>query len=477
MKKAPRRTTQLLKSHRLRTCIVMLSLVTLAAPANICAQEDSEGWSVGTLDISGLKWGKQTRRIRIANNSDDYRFLAVECETRSVKAGFVNPRVTRSNYIIFPGQEGEVSVTIDVPESFSKVIVKFGLYDVIDTLDDLALGEKLYGIEETVDVEFPETLKPYMSLRLRPGGALRYNETLSDDLQLAINLLLIQGKSVNTISEIVGLPTEYVNHLIRLLTEEGLVTAPGGWTRSALIAIENLPFSRLDSLVNTTATKMTESLRNSVTDYRQLHSDLIAAGKVAPYADQVVEGTGILHHLYPVICGIVLWERLGSKFLGSPDGPVQLMRQSSPCEYMADGYGYILADPAAKDGRGYFHFDTLRQRKIFGLGGGKLACYEPPAGSRSPNYKVVAGKRPILYLVDEARADTPLNVLTKPLEPLRDNFDSALTGIFNRSGAKLTNAHRLWLWNRLTTQIIDSLIKAGVIEDHNLNYFTWKSDE
>ena len=472
MKNAPRPIT-----YPLNALIVFIALVTLAAPANVFAQEESDTWSIGTLDISGLKWGKQTRRIRIANNSDDYRFLAAECETRSLKPGFVKPRVTRSNYIIFPGQEGEVRVTIDVPESFSKVIVKFGLYDVVDTLDDLVLGEKLYEIEETVDVTFPETLEPYLSLKLRPGGALRYNETLSDDLQLALNLLLIQGKSAITISEIIGLPPEYVTHLIRLLTEEGLVTAPSGWIRSALVAIEKLPFEELDRVVDKLAAEMSETITNSVKDYQKLHKELIADETVAAYGDQAVEGTGILHHLYPVICGIVLWERLGSSFLGSDDGPVQLMKQSSPCEYPAVGYGYILADPAAKDGRAYFHFDTKRQRKIFGLGGGKLACYEPSAGSRSPNYKVVAGKRPILYLVDEARADKLFNVLIKPLEPLRDSFESESKNIFNQSKAKFTNAHRLWLWNRLTTQVIDALIKDGVIEDHNRNYFTWKSDE
>ena len=78
--------------------------------------------------------------------------------------------------------------------------------------------------------------------------------------------------------------------------------------------------------------------------------------------------------------------------------------------------------------------------------------------------------------MDEARADTLFNVLIKPLNPLRDSFESELKGIFNQSNSKFTDAHRLWMWNRLTTQIIDMLIKDGVIEDHNRNYFTWKSD-
>lgn len=475
MKKAPRLITDRLNVFFVY--LMLTSLSVLAVSSNAEAQEESSGWSVGALDIDGLKWGKQTRRIRVANNSDDYRFLAAECVTRSVKKGFENPRIARSNFIIFPGQEGELSVTIDVPESFTKVVVKFGLYDVVDTLDDLSLGEKIYEIEGSVDVEFPSTLKPYLNLKLRPGGALRYNQTLSDDLQLALNLLLIHGKSVLGISEIVGLTPEYVRHLIKQLTDEGLVVTPGGWTRSALVAIEKLPFERLDSLVNVTASDMTATVSASVNDYRQLHKELIAEGVVAEFGDQAVEGTGILHHLYPVVCGIVLWERLGSKFLGSPDGPVRLMRQSSPCEYPAPGYGYILADPDAKDGIGYFHFDTKRQRKIFALGGGKLSCYEPVAGSRTPNYKVIAGKRPILYLVDERRADTLFNVFTGALEPARDKFESSLKRIFNRSKVKLTNGHRLWIWNRLTTEIIFALVKDGVIEDHNRDYFTWKSDE
>ncbi|MFQ5607655.1 MAG: hypothetical protein ACE5GA_06890, partial [Candidatus Zixiibacteriota bacterium] len=255
----------------MRSAVLAAAALILMPEVSPFAQSEAGDWEIGELDLSGLKWGKQTRRIPIRNNTDDYHFLVAHCVTQSARQGYARPRETVSNYVVLPGEQGLVHIVIDVPESFAEVTVTFGIYDVVDTLDDLALGSKLYGREERVKVIFPESLEAIRESNLRAGWILRYNESLSDDLQLALNLMLARGEPISKIAESTGLPTEYVIHLVRLLSENGLARITDTAISSALVAVEDLPFRRIDALISASARDMQAALIQASAIYHSEH--------------------------------------------------------------------------------------------------------------------------------------------------------------------------------------------------------------
>ncbi len=456
--------------------VAMLTFLTIAGAKSVKAQIFTEDWAISEPDLSGLVWGPQEISVDVRNNSGDYKFFVVRTETRSPLRRFGGVRHFTSNYIFVPDEEKSVKFTVDVPENLTYYTLQLGFFAVVDTLDDLALGKEIYDHIYTLTPPTPAGLVDYEKSLPKAGSVLKYNASLKTDLALLIHKSLQQRSSIGALSKKLGVPFAVLSRIIRSMEEFGIVKANGDNTyQSALTTIEGLPADEINSLIDTFADSFAEAIGKAMPKFIEKRQKMMDAGLITQGKKETLEGTGMMHHLFPLVGGIVMWEEVGSEFLIRGEGPPQIISLDAPCDMVTEGYGYILLDSSLRDGGEFYYYDPSSRRRVFGDHVPAVMCTRRiPTANMAPNYFLPSKETALMYTHDIDRVEDAVKLLTKPLIPIRKKFSSKVESIFKKSGVELLPAHRFWLWNRLVTITVRRLVDAKVLDKEWGRFFTWR---
>ncbi len=451
---------------------LLASITGGAADAQIITQD----WSITEPDLSDLRWGAQEISVRVRNNSGKYKFFVAKSETRSPLRRFSEVRTFKSNYIFVPDEEKEISFVVDAPENLSYVTVKIGFYDVVDTLDDVKLGKEIYLDTFKVTPPAPPGLAQYSSFTPRAGSILKYNTSLKTDLALLIHTMLQEPLSVEELTKRLDLPFAVVSRTIRNMEEHGFVRQESeNLYRTTLTTIEGLPAASIRGLMDRNASRMAETLEQALQRFILKRQQMMDSGLVTRGTRETLEGTGMLHHLFPLVGGITLWENVGSQFIIGGEGPPQIIDLDAPCDMVTEGYGYVLMDTSLSDGDEFFYYDPNLKRRVFGDHVPAVLCARrAPSAKVRPSYYLPSKKTTLMYYYDKERVADAVDLLSYPLIPIRDKFSAEVESLFEKSNVQLMPAHRFWLWNRLVTSVMQKLVNDGVLEDRRREFFTWR---
>ena len=122
--------------------VLIIRLVVIGLLAGSLAAQQPE-LVVGSIDFPERAWGNQELPFEVTNNTDWLKFLVIEAHV-GFEGSYVNPhRVTRTNVVLEPGKLA-VEVDLVVPSNYGLMTLWLRIYDVVDTLDDLTLGTKIF---------------------------------------------------------------------------------------------------------------------------------------------------------------------------------------------------------------------------------------------------------------------------------------------------------------------------------------------
>lgn len=453
--------------------VVFLALISFRqVPAQIITKD----WAITEPNLDSLHWGAQEISVRVRNNSGAYKFFVATSATRSPMRRYSEIRTHQSNYIFVPDEEKDITFIVDVPENLSFVTSDVSFYDVVDTVDDLSFGKQIYDHTFKVTPPTPPGLRDYTSLAPRAGSILKFNKALKTDLSLLIHTMLQEPQSIETIATRLKLPVSVVTRTIRGLESYGFVRKADDDTyRSTLTPIEGLSPGEVNSLIDKYTARMSAAIEVALPKFLEKRQQMMDAGLVTKGSKQTLEGTGMLHHLFPVIGGITLWENVGSQFLIGGDGPPQVIDLDAPCDMAAEGYGYVLVDSSLHDGDDFYFYEAPLKRRVYGENVPAVLCTRRiPTATMKPSYYLPSKKTTLMYYYDTDRVADAVNIFRDPLVPMRESFRSDVDKLFDNSGVRLTAAHRYWLWNRLVTAIMTKLVNDGTLDDGRRTFYTWR---
>lgn len=462
--------------HFLSALTLILILASLPKMGAEAAPVMIDGWSVGEIDLTALHWGEQSRQVSVTNFSDDYKFLVISSVTRSVGRESAKARKNQRNAIMFPGETRLFDLVIDVPENFTAVDIAVGVYEAVDTLDDPTWGTELFYVRQETPVIYPPKLEVYRESLPTPGGPLIQNKALQTDLRCIVVAMSTRGISLADTMDSTEISGKALSNLLREFRDNDIAKKVNGKIVSTLLVIDETPV-QLDSSLRAFATTVARSLKSNFIRFKIKRREMIISGEVTGDSRQTMDGSVLLNLTYPLVGGIILWERLGARFLQTAPEIPHVLSLRSPCYNMAPGFGYILANSDIPDGKHFFYADTLRNRRLFAVNRGELRCSGRVATRRRPNYTFPPAAQTLNYKLSPSRIEPALAVLLKPLDGMAEKFSSEIEALFAEAGITLTPAHRFWIWNLVASEITDQLSGDSTLDNEEGKYFMWSTSK
>jgi len=452
-------------------------LATAPLLVTLCARPvdaDSSGWRVGTLSFTEVKWGKQTVVAPVTNLSDEYKFVVAQGTVTSLERPDCTPRISRRSYILEPGQTQEVAVEINVPENFTASHVAVGLYEVIDTLDDVRWGVEILNNAATAPSKAPPALLAYSDSLPRFSGFSARNAALSADLPKLLTMFFARGMTSESIANKYGLTLREVIDIGWTLHTGGFAEKRGAVFAPTVTLIEGLPFDSLNSLVTRTVRALADSVAAALPRFTAERQKWIAAKRVTADENDIMEGTALLAHAFPVVGGVVLWEELAQNYVNDSGETLNFWGQRSPCDGPMGKYGYALTDVRATDGKSFFLYESPTRRSVFGIEVPALMCLKAPI-SHNPTdrFQFPSGFTPSVFYHSHERTDSLIQILVAPCGDIRDIFFSQARESIVGSNKEFSPSIRLWLWNRVVTETLSQLIARGTLTNEANKYFVW----
>ena len=450
-----------------RTSMILTALLVLAATV---AASDSTDFRVGEVRLSSTAWGEQTASFDLTNLSPDYRFITMLTQVRFPDVPQEAARVNRRSLLVAPGATVPLKISYEIPGQYGQGLLNIRLYDVVDTLDMLLESQLFYDREFEFNIAVPPRIQPIIDGGVHTPVFVDRTYAFDSDFLKIVLVLLHRGKSTAQIARLADVDEDYMVSTMNYLLGRGLVDSTASGFRPTVAIIDEAVREMIMSGVDETVAELYGLLEENLAAYEGALEGLIEAGEVTSDPNNLLEGTSILHHRYPVVLGLLLWDELGRDFVN--DGqPFEAMRGADPCQGDMGEYLYLVTGDESGVGNTFYFYRNDRQGDRFYIGTGRpeISCGEDFTGRRqrgkSANWIFARGNPPIYYTIDPPRLKTALAVLAggtrEPLSALRESLDRV---IGERQSDEVLGGARYWCWNMVVSELIDRLEKSGAIE-------------
>jgi hypothetical protein len=201
---------------------------------------------VGEIGFPKHVWGIQDLPFKVTNKTDWLKFLIVETEV-GFEGSYVNPhRIVRTNFVLEPSGVTEVVPKIEVPPNFGQMTLWVRLFDVVDTLDDIALGTKVFEQPFKIKFRMPDGIYPYFQERITLPPLVGYHGLFDNELVRLIMVMVTEGKKLSEIAALCGADTAYVNSIATQMDAARYLKRGGDscWTQLPVITTEEAKAGR-----------------------------------------------------------------------------------------------------------------------------------------------------------------------------------------------------------------------------------------
>jgi hypothetical protein len=449
--------------------LALATVLLLAAAANVLSQPDIV---VGELDRPQHVWGTQILGLPLTNKADYPKYVVVK-SVLTFDGTYLKPgRGTRGNYVLAPNQTMMVSVRLDIPPNYGTANVKFEVYDVVDTMDQLLASQKVMDQAMQIHFAIPAGMVPYMTERLTMTPMVDHNPNLGTEFARAMLVMMREGKTTKEIAKIAEIDTTYVRAFQdTLLTWQFLAR-----TKSADSAVvPGFPVilakdaEGVRPLVETAATGLAAVIEKNLPAYKRVLDSMVKGGGLAADSNDFMNGGTVLYHTYPVVTAMFLWYDLGQVVVGGK-GALDVYRDTDPCNALVNQYMYGVQGGDVVNGSQYFNFGTStgRQVIIFGDTIPTINCPSTyPWKTRlvlATDFEYAEGYQPELFTFDTSLCNPALRALEPGADLVIKPALTALKAQADKMGPNmLTQGTVLWFWNQVATKTTKKLVAKGVI--------------
>ena len=446
--------------------VILALIITLSVTSSLAQEQTIE---VGEI-VLPLEWGLQKASFDITNPTEELKFVTAEAVVQ-FSGSYLGPnRRALSPFILPPGESVDATADVYIPGNYGRADITLRLYDVIDTLDLLAAGNKFFQQGFSVLIPAPKALEPYLERPISLPPRVEIHPLFDFEFVRLLMVLVREGKSLDEIIEITGAKPAYVNDVIETVVEKGYLSrSSDSITVNIPVILEDEARSELEIAV-ATSDSLVALITGGMDAYWLGIDSLIAAGAMGADTNDFLDGSVVLHFTYPTVSALALWWDLGQRFI-TRSAPLLIYDGTDPCN--ADNPYYMYAVQSSDEfPTNHFYFWNLSQQLhtiLYGDGPPDIKCNEnfllaAKRGTRA-GWRYAEGYRVERFMMDTALTRTVLAPITAPATELLDSTYFTLRDMAVGFGHKrLSFGHRYWFWNVVATRTLRILAENGVIE-------------
>lgn len=463
------------------TAVLLFSLTVLAGAS--AAQSDEV--TVGKIDFPQRAWGLQEIKFPITNNSGYFKYIAVQSDISFEESYSGAQRLKQSNFLVPPNEETVINPMIDIPGNYGKASCWIRLYDVVDTLDDISLGNLLFEQEFRLTFRPPEAIQPYRQERLTVPPLTGETYDWDNELARLTILLLNKGKTVEEIATMTGTSVENVKAVMDTMVMHKYARLGAGGEYILNVPVITLDEAKegrafADELSDQLAAQVTKNLEG----FPLLIDSLVASGAFSGDSSNFYEGGAMLYQRYPLVAGMLLWYDLGHRFI--TDGArMMIYRPGVLCNPNIGEFMYLVEGGDYFNGTHYFN-PTVNVRYVKVDFGDQV-----PVIHCTPHARSLPGpeRKGDDWIVDSAYAPQPIVfdtlLINHALRNLRTGFPEILQPAVAKLGEidqkygheKLRPGTRFWFWNLVATHTVNKLVDSGALAREGNGQFSLQSHD
>ncbi len=437
----------------------MMLVAGLSIAPEVPAQSDL---FIGEIDIPSFRWGRQTATFEVTNNSDWIKYITVETNIK-FEGTYLNPeRTVYKHYPLEPGESRILTPEIDIPGNYGRAVLWVRLYDVIDTLDTILPGQKVFEQPFKLTFHVPEEVAPYL---------VANNPIWDNEFTRLLPLFLNEGKSIEEMAFITRSDTGFVRDVLNQLTGQGL-----------LLCIEDSSYvpafpvflvtqaEETKRLAELFSDRLAATIEGNMNAYRAVMDSLIEEGTLTTDSNEILHGGTILYRPYPVLAALLLWYDLGQAFIAGR-ARLTIFEATDPCNALIGQYMYAVQGGDIFCGHHYYNLTRNRKRLDIKFGDNipEITCAENSSSrgrlGESISYRYKPEYVPEVFSVSAQLVRPALRALSNGVDELfRSNRDSLIIISGKYGHEHVTVAERYWYWNQLATRTLDKLVERGVVK-------------
>ena len=447
--------------------VITVFCFIIGSAAQVSAQQPDV--TVGEISLPPLKWGLQQAAFELANNTDLLKFLTVKIEVRFGESYLPPQRETTTQIILNPNETKMVNPFYDMPAKYGQTEMKVIIYDVVDTLDDLSLGNKFFEQPFILNFRIPDQVYQYRSEKITLPPMVDVHPDFDQEFMRILIMMLNEGKSVTEISQVAKIDSAVVFQLIGLLQKKQYARQDTAGYNLTFPVITLPEAQATRPLVESVSDSLVSRFTANMPAYRRVVDSLVQAGAVSADSNEFLNSGTVLYYTYPVVAGLALWYDIGRQFI-TRSAPLEIYNNTDLCKAHIPYYMYAVEGGDLFNGTQFYAFGRYSNtfRIFYGDSLPDIECKTADYLRRQPYWasSVRYGQedRPETFMIDTMVVKPALAALSGDIGPFLGTTYKQLFEIADRFGHfKLVYGHRYWFWNLVATRTIRKLSEAGVI--------------
>jgi hypothetical protein len=430
-------------------------------------QAQTTDFELGKLPQLKVSWGRQPVNIVIKNKVDYPKFV-VGLTKLSFQGTYLNPkRQWKVNRIIQPSDSIVLPLSLEIPSNFGTANIIFEIYDVVDTVDQISLGTKIFSQNFALNFKIPNELSGYLQEKVTLSPMAGNSPVFDNEFARIVLVMLAEGKPVEEIKKIPRVDSSLVNEFLRVLEIKKYVLKNDQGYKLTFPFLTVKQAEMVKPLIETTTNQLTAIVEKNLGNYRNVLDSLVAAGVAPKDSNDFMNGASILYERYPVISTLFLWYDLGQKFI-SDSLRLAIFNRTDPCNCNIQPYMYGIQGGDIFNGHLYYtrYGSDIHYYLRFGDSIPRIKCPDLypflPILNQGEQWDFEKEYKHEIFTLSLKATQPMMNMLDQGTEPLIQNAKEDLQKILSTIGPDMNTAgSRWWFWNVIASRTLDKLVASG----------------
>jgi len=457
---------------------LILAVLLIIVPALFVSADDD--FKIGPISMNAQTWGTDIASFEVKYTGYEYKFVVATSTVEYTEGPYHPIRHFKKTYFLEPESSVNVELPVIIPASYGKAEIRIVLYDVVDTLDQIFESQKFF--EKTIPVEFdaPTRLTDEVDFDIALPVLMEQNDLFDNALTRIVPVLLNRGKSLDEIAYLCNADPTIIDDVVRALVAKHFVVMAGEKVRPGFLVIDRATIDKLTPSIDKATDEIYNIIKTNLPAYDSLLKQLVKSGEVTSDPNDILSGTSILHHKYPLIMTFLLWNILGRSFI-SDGAPFDIFKGSDPCNGEMGEFFYMV--PAGEEfvGKSFYYQTTVfgQESAFCGYGRFGISCeanYEEKAKENIPvQWFFERDSKEMAFLFETSKLIRPVTTLMEgtnpPMLDLRTKIDGTLNGYLYGLYGK---GARYWCWNLVVTGVMDRLVENNDIKKEGSGLYSFQ---
>jgi len=426
-------------------------------------------FEIGEISLSAETWGQQQATFTLKNVSVEFKTVIAGAEV-AFSDHYLSPvRKTRAVVFLEPEQSADVVVPVNIPGNYGTCVVSLNLSDVVDTLDAVLESQVFHRQQFTLTFPMPEGLTKVVGEYLHVPAFVEKNDYYDNYFGRAMTFLLANGRTVDEVASLTGCDIAYVDNAITDYVDFGyFAKTPDGYQPS-LMVIDQSQVQSVRSAIDKTVASLVGLITTNMSGYDSTIAAMIVAGTLTKDPDNAIDPGAVLHHKYPVVLGLLLWDLLGREFVNNGE-PFNIFEGSDPCNAQMGDFMYLVSGGADDVGSSFYYYLHTKKAERFHTGIGAMPILCDPRyrdlreRNKYVNWSFSREKPAVFHTYTDDKVRAPLSILMDGTVPTIEGLRQAVDDLAASTGqTAYGRGARLWCWSLVVTDVMNQLERDGIV--------------